>query len=102
MDLNELPLVLKQHVSPADSDLSFRIFRPEMCDGVTLKMLPLRGRGGAGRDGDAVLAGGGCLGTDGSLTAVLTDLECKGENYNHTSAIKIIQYGSNYKVMNEL
>lgn len=60
-----------------------------MCKRVTLKMLPLCGRGGAGRDGDVVLTDGGCLGMEGSLTAVLTDLQCKDEINNHTSVMKL-------------
>lgn len=43
---------------------------------MTLKMLALCGRGGAGLDGD-VLADGGWLGVDGPLIEALTDLEYK-------------------------
>lgn len=46
---------------------------------MTLKMVELCGRGGAGRDGDAVLTDGGWLGAEGLLTAALTDLEFKQE-----------------------
>lgn len=48
-------------------------------DVVTLKMVELCGRGGAGRDGDVVLADGGWLGAEGLLTAALTELEFKEE-----------------------
>lgn len=41
----------------------------------TLKMVALWGTGGAGRDGDAVVTGGGWLGGEALLTAALTDLE---------------------------
>lgn len=46
---------------------------------MTLKMVALCGRGGAGRDGEVVLTDGGWLGADGPLIAVLTDLEFKEE-----------------------
>lgn len=48
---------------------------------MTLKMVALCGRGGAGRDGEVVLTDGGWLGADGPLIAVLTDLEFKRRNY---------------------
>lgn len=51
----------------------------EFVDLVTLKMVALCGRGGAGRDGDAVLTDGGWLGAEGLLIAALTDLGFKGE-----------------------
>lgn len=53
-------------------------------DLVTLKMVELCGRGGAGRDGDVVLADGGWLGAEGLLTAALTDLEFKEEMIKST------------------
>lgn len=49
---------------------------------VTLKMVALCGRGGAGRDGDVVtLEDGGWLGGDGPLIEALTDLEHERRNY---------------------
>lgn len=44
---------------------------------VTLKMVAPCGRGGAGRDGEVVLADGGWLGAEGLLMEVLTDLEIR-------------------------
>lgn len=52
------------------------------CDVVTLKTVAPCGRGGAGRDGDVVLADGGWLGAEGLLIAALTDLEFK-EDIKH-------------------
>lgn len=49
------------------------------CDLVTLKMVALCGRGGAGRDGDVVLNDRGWFGVDGPLIAAFTDLEFKEE-----------------------
>lgn len=69
-----------------------------MGNGVTLKMLALCGRGGAGRDGDVVLTDGGWLGVDGPLNAALTDLEYKEEIVNNTSIIKVLHDNSNYNI----
>lgn len=56
--------------------------RAQPWDLVTLKMVALCGRGGAGRDGDVVvLEDGGWLGGDGPLIEALTDLEHKRRNY---------------------
>lgn len=41
----------------------------------TLKMVELWGRGGAGRDGDTVLVGGGWFGAAAVFVSALTDLE---------------------------
>lgn len=41
----------------------------------TLKMVTLWGTGGAGRDGDAVVTGGGWFSGEALLTVALTDLE---------------------------
>lgn len=48
---------------------------------MTLKIVALCGRGGAGRDGDVELMDGGWLGAAGLLTEVLTDLEFKEKSY---------------------
>lgn len=46
----------------------------------TLKMVEPRGRGGAGRDGDAALMGGGWLGVAAVFMSALTDLEFPKKN----------------------
>lgn len=43
-----------------------------------MKMVALWGTGGAGRDGDVVVTGGGGFGGEALLTVALTDLENTG------------------------
>lgn len=50
-------------------------------------MVALCGRGGAGRDGDVVVADGGWLGGEGLLIEVLTDLEFKDEITHNISDV---------------